>query len=172
MKIVRQTIEVNPDEIDFLRESNAIEGVYDPVSMHQAIYAWDYLRSQDVLNNSVVLKTHKILMLHQKLQPNHKGYFRDCDVSVGGQIKLAQDKIRPAMEEWCKDVATTLKVPGKDGVNIKTDHIAYEEIHPFIDGNGRTGRMFLNWERLQVGLPILVIKEEEKFAYYDWFKGL
>ena len=56
-----------------------------------------------------------------------------------------------------------------DGGAAKASHIAYERIHPFIDGNGRTGRMFMNWQRLKAGLPILVIKEKEKQEYYKWF---
>jgi Fic family protein len=54
--------------------------------------------------------------------------------------------------------------------NWKDHHIRYEHIHPFVDGNGRTGRMFMNWERLKAGLPLLVIKESKKYDYYDWFK--
>lgn len=53
---------------------------------------------------------------------------------------------------------------------MKNHHVEYEIIHPFVDGNGRTGRMFMNWERLKGGLPILVIHEgEEQQEYYKWF---
>ena len=43
------------------------------------------------------------------------------------------------------------------------------EVHPFIDGNGRTGRIFMNWWRVKNGLPILVIKETARQEYYKWF---
>ena len=54
---------------------------------------------------------------------------------------------------------------------IKDDHIAFEAIHPFIVGNGRIGRIIMNWQRDKVDkiLPILVIKESEKWDYYSWF---
>lgn len=161
---------MNDDELQFLKESNAIEGVYDDDSLNQAIYAWEFLKEEPILTVGVVLKTHKILMLHQPIPGYLRGYFRNCDVSVGGQIKLKVDQIKPAMHSWVKDVATTLRVPGKNGEHIKIDHVAYENIHPFIDGNGRTGRMFMNWQRLKQDLPILVIKEDEKFDYYKWFR--
>lgn len=109
-------------------------------------------------------------MLHQPIPGYLRGYFRNCDVQVGGQVKLSQDEIQPAIESWLQDVATTLVVEKDADRNIIRDHITYEEIHPFIDGNGRTGRMFLNWERLQMKLPILVIKESQKYDYYKWFK--
>jgi Fic family protein len=156
---------------EFLRESNAIEGVYDIDSLKQAKLAWKYLMTQKVLTPAVILDTHKILMLHQNLQPNHKGYFRDCEVTVGGTYGLNWGKIPEAIESWCKDVAISLKIPGEDGKHFKIDHITYEHIHPFVDGNGRTGRLFLNWERLKAGLPLLIIHEGfEQYEYYKWFR--
>ena len=52
---------------------------------------------------------------------------------------------------------------------IRNDHIGFEKIHPFIDGNGRLGRILMNWQRIQCGLDILVIWEIEKQEYYKWF---
>ncbi len=50
-------------------------------------------------------------------------------------------------------------------------HVSYEKIHPFVDGNGRTGRMFMNWWRLTNGLPLLIIHEgDEQYNYYQWFQ--
>lgn len=167
MKVIKQEITISDKEVEFLEESNAIEGVYDTASLQQAIYAWDYLRLQDKLTTSVILKTHKILMIDQPIPGYLRGYFRDCDVSVGGQIKLKIHEIKPAIENWVKEVETDIL-----GMRRlwKQRHVEYENIHPFIDGNGRTGRMFMNWQRLKLGLPILVIMESEKHDYYQWFK--
>jgi len=74
-----------------------------------------------------------------------------------------------AIKSWLKDVETSIEMPGKNGKHIQLDHITFEKIHPFIDGNGRIGRIFMNWQRKKAGLPILVIKEAEKQKYYDWF---
>ncbi len=61
-------------------------------------------------------------------------------------------------------------VDGKERYS-KMLHVEYERIHPFVDGNGRTGRMFMNWWRMKNGLPVLVIHEgEEQMDYYQWFK--
>ena len=154
----------------FLEESNKIEGVYDDDSLKQAKYAWEYLIKQKKLTIGVILKTHKILMLHQKLLPNQKGYFREVTVFIGSRELMNYREIRKALEVWLNDVKTSVQVPGKDGNNIKLDHITYESIHPFIDGNGRTGRMFMNWQRVKSGLPILVINADERQSYYEWFK--
>lgn len=162
---------MNKKEIEFLKESNAIEGVYNIDSLEQAKFAWEYLKKQKELTTSVILKTHKILMLHQNLYGYEKGYWRRCRVWVGGREGLDYESVPQAVEEWCLDAMTSVKVPGDNGKNIKIDHIEYEKIHPFVDGNGRTGRMFMNWQRLKAGLPLLIIHEgEEQQEYYTWFK--
>ena len=51
----------------------------------------------------------------------------------------------------------------------KKDRIWFEKNHPFEDGNGRTGRILLNWQRLQYGLPLLIIESYKKEEYYKWF---
>jgi hypothetical protein len=70
----------------FLRESNAIEGIYDEDSFVQAKQAWKYLMEQDILTVSIILKTHKILMLNQGIYPDEKGYFRQCKVYIAGNV--------------------------------------------------------------------------------------
>ncbi len=158
---------VSDIEKEFLEESNHIENVWDFRSLDQAIEAWKYLRRQKKLNTHVVCKTHKILMLHQLLAPNEKGYFRTKPVFIGGrECPVLDDKgwnLITRVSHWCNLVNI-------GGIDSKHLHVMYEKIHPFVDGNGRTGRMFLNWQRLQKGLPILVIKDSEKYKYYEWFK--
>lgn len=151
---------------DFLRESNAIEGVYDDDSLHQAHVAWKYLIGVKILTPGVVLKTHKILMLHQPhLMPDEKGYFRHCGVRIGGRYGLDWQLVPEAVYQWCEKTMIDEPV---DPIEM---HIAYENIHPFVDGNGRTGRMLLNWTRVKrTKEPILVIKESERQKYYELFR--
>jgi Fic family protein len=46
-------------------------------------------------------------------------------------------------------------------------HGEFVKIHPFIDGNGRTARLLLNFELIQSGYPPVVIKTENRVDYYD-----
>ena len=46
-------------------------------------------------------------------------------------------------------------------------HVKFENIHPFADGNGRVGRLLLNYILLLHDLPPVVIHEEDRKAYYD-----
>lgn len=153
---------MDKNEINFLRESNAIEGVLDEDSLTQAMFAWDFLKEQKRMSAHVMLKTHKTLMLHSNLSPNEKGYFRQVPVYIGGHEAPSYYHTEAQLDLLIKQMNLNPK-------HWKRHHIEYEKIHPFVDGNGRTGRMFLNWERLKVGMPIKIIKAKERMRYYEWF---
>lgn len=165
---------MNEEVIEFLRESNAIERVYDEDSLQQAMYAWEYISAQEEITPHDILRTHKILMLNQKLMPDEKGYFRHCKVYIGGREGMEYKKISKAILHWCHDMNINSihrdnTEQDKEEISKKL-HVEYETIHPFVDGNGRTGRIFMNWWRIKNGLPILVIHEgKEQMEYYKWF---
>ncbi|MCH5033926.1 Fic family protein, partial [Listeria monocytogenes] len=62
------------------------------------------------------------------------------------------------------------KEPSKDDKleTILESHIDFERIHPFSDGNGRTGRMVMNYLLMENDFPPLIIKAEEKAVYMTY----
>lgn len=114
-------------------------------------------------------------MLQQPLQPDEKGYYRTCKVWIGGREAINSRSIPKAMIDWCDDMNLHRRTGDgavRDFNNISRElHVDYERVHPFVDGNGRTGRMFMNWWRIKNNLPILIINEgKEQLSYYKWFK--
>lgn len=144
----------------FLRESNYIEGEYSEEAYQDALAAWNYLKDGKKLMENIVRQTHAFLMRSRDLEEKYKGAYRDIPVYIGGQEAIQATLIPSAMKEWLDKQNTE---------DWKAWHVEYEGVHPFVDGNGRTGRMFLNWHRLKLGLPLIVIKESEKHEYYKWF---
>ena len=50
-------------------------------------------------------------------------------------------------------------------------HIEFEKIHPFEDGNGRTGRLLLNYELLKNNIPPVVISKEDRVKYFEFLSN-
>ena len=46
-------------------------------------------------------------------------------------------------------------------------HTRFVKIHPFVDGNGRTARLLLNFELMKAGYPPAIIRKEDRLANYD-----
>jgi Fic family protein len=153
---------------EFLRESNAIEGVFDDDSLEEAEVAFEYLMSRDKMTAEVVKKTHKLLMVNQRtLRETQKGRYRTIPVYIGGREAMSASRIKSEISIWCEAMNSVNPTHGWELL-----HIIYEKVHPFVDGNGRTGRMFLNWHRRKIlGEDILVIKNSEKQKYYQLFRN-
>lgn len=166
-------------EVEFLRESNNIEKEWDDKSLQDAILAWQWLKPKKKLTKTLILDIHQILMdTRDTLQQQDKGAFRNGPVWIGGREGKPWFVVPELIEQWLVVVNDRIVTFSQEKdwtleekvANIQDDHVQYERIHPFFDGNGRTGRIFYNWERIRCGLPIHIIKEERKYEYYKWFQ--
>lgn len=148
---------------EHIRQSNLIEGIDSPAQDRQSMTAWRWLMDQRELNATVIKRVHKILTHTQKdLAAEYKGVFRPIQVRIGDHVPPRPDLVKGEMSNWIK---TFMKLDPKEA------HVRFETIHPFVDGNGRVGRMLMWWHERKLGQTPTLLKADERWSYYQWFKG-
>jgi Fic family protein len=144
-----------------IRESNLIEGIDDPKADKQSMKAWKWLETRVGINEQVLLELHKRITAGQ-LPESESGHFRTIQVYVGNHTPPLAFIVPERVDAWLRNFM--LDTP-------KSAHVAFEIIHPFVDGNGRTGRMLMWWHELKLGQKPTLLLNENKQDYYKWFKA-
>ena len=98
----------------------------------------------------------------------YAGSYRDQQVYIAGAEHVPPEPflLKEKMEElisWHEGIGQSLH-PIERAAKL---HVIFVGIHPFIDGNGRTSRLLLNLDLMKAGFPPIVIKTENRLAYYD-----
>ena len=154
-----------PCEFIALDESNKIEDEYESDRLIASMNAWLKLKATNTLTLDVILEVHKILMQPTAtIAKRDKGVWRTDDIVIAGRMGTPFDQVPSEMARWM-----TLFGDSHHLDSIQQAHVAYERIHPFADGNGRSGRMIMNWQRMKAGFPIAVIFAAKRHEYYTWF---
>jgi len=152
------------DELAFLFESNLIENETSTRAHEDLRRAWIFAKENRYdLNLDTVKGIHHKLL--ERINPKIAGKIRTHDVWVRKDKCLDPRYLSPAMETWCGNF-----YKDKTSEAIKKRSIEFMKIHPFADGNGRTGRILMNLQRINQDLPVLVIHAgKEQYEYYKWF---
>ncbi len=161
--MAKQPKPVSPD-LEWIRESNLIEGIDDPKEDKRSLKVWQELQYRSTTEETIKWIHKRIMYV---LEPQMAGKLRKCAVMVGGMVCPHWPTLPKLLTRWtldCRDIKTA--------DDVKRAHIQFERIHPFEDGNGRTGRMLMNLQRKKLGLEPLCIKASERVEYYQWFKGV
>lgn len=152
---------------NYIHESNLIENIDDREEDERSLNAWLWLVEQPELSHSVICRLQKRITLRQhNLMPNQRGYYRgtagnNVNVTIGGKAGADFRMVPFLMDNWLLDFMKMDPVAA---------HMRFEKIHPFVDGNGRTGRMIMWWQQLQLGSkPVLFRNSEKHDIYYRLF---
>jgi len=120
------------------------------------------------LNLDILLFFHKILL--SNIRPDVAGRFRQGSefVRVGAHIGADPKNIKDLLENMFIEYrANNQKHIVK---RISRLHLTFESIHPFVDGNGRIGRVINNYLLIREGYVPVNIKYIDRGEYYDAFK--
>ena len=125
----------------------------------------DLVKERVTLSETVIKQIHSLVLADKPLD---RGVYRRVPVRIMG---AKQDPVQPYLIE--QKMTELMRAYAADGRNIVEKladlHIAFESIHPFIDGNGRTGRLIINLELMKAGYPPIDIKFTDRMRYYDAF---
>ena len=176
--------------IDYTYHSNAIEGNTltisetamvlggmtigeKPLKDHlEAIGHRDaFLYLEESLKEGVEITETFIKELHYlvlNFSREDRGRYRRVPVFITGADHTPPQPfmVGPMMEDWVREIA---KSKLNALVAAAKFHILFEAIHPFIDGNGRTGRLLANFMLMRGGYLPISIKYENRRAYYEAF---
>lgn len=133
--------------------------------------AW--LLAQEIVNENTPLteqtmkQLHSLVLMHRK---EDAGVYRCVPVEISGTaVKLQQPwQISAEMEWLLADYAGEMRLLHPIE-RVALFHLRFESIHPFIDGNRRTGRLLLNLELMKEGYPPIDIKFQDRMVYYSTF---
>lgn len=145
-----------------------------PREIYEAInhkYALNYMLNSVILNNDLI--SSDIIKLNELINKNIKdtsGY-RKVNVMIRGaqEIPPKSNEV-PIKMMYFIDNYNHFPIQREEDIlkKIAYFHIEFEHIHPFEDGNGRTGRLLINYELLKNNLPPIVIPIDKRDAYFRY----
>lgn len=131
------------------------------------LYVQDIAKKDMPLSESVIKNIHSLVLMNR---PEDKGVYRRIPVRIMGAFTepVQPYLIEPKMTELLQS-DNERKGAIHDIERIARFHLEFEGIHPFIDGNGRTGRLLMNLELIKCGYPPINVKFADRKRYYDAF---
>lgn len=168
------------DVFDPNAETNTNINVLDVVNYTAAINFAVSSLDKLPISNRLLKQTHRILLKHTRGGQQYIGEFRKSQNWIGSRgcgLKNAQ-YVPPAPSDMLNAMSDLEKYINQDEcdidalIRVALIHYQFETIHPFIDGNGRIGRMLIVLYLIKEGLikfPVFYISyflKKNRFEYY------
>ena len=168
------------DVLDPMIEANTNRNVADVVNYIKATEFAIKRLNELPLCNRLIKETHAVLMEGVRGQEKSPGEFRRSQNWIGGQGSTLKNAryIPPSPDDMIEAMSDLEKYINADGeldalIRAALIHYQFETIHPFLDGNGRVGRLLITlflMEKKVLSTPALYIScflKKNRVEYYD-----
>jgi Fic family protein len=119
------------------------------------------LKTEGLLSEKLLLNWHENLFRETK--PDIAGRFRNYAVRVGPHAAPEWQKVEKLMSQ----IIAFVNESNLNSVEVAARaHYMFEKVHPFGDGNGRIGRLLMNFILWKNGYPMLIIEYKKRQSYY------
>ena len=129
-------------------------------------YVEDLVKNKVPVTEKGIKDIHAFVLMDRQMD---KGVYRSVPVRVGAFCPCQPYEVPVQMERLMLDYGG-----GMQKLHVVERaalfHLRFETIHPFIDGNGRVGRLLLNLELMKEGYPPVSVKFTDRAKYYGCFK--
>lgn len=129
------------------------------------LYVISLVSDKVPISERIIREIHALVLMNK---PEDKGVYRRISVKImGAHHEPPQPYLVPIqMEQLVVDLSRDNRHTIEKAALF---HLNFEGIHPFIDGNGRTGRLLLNLMLMQAGYPPIDVKFSDRRKYYACF---
>jgi Fic family protein len=142
------------EHLEAINHRDAILFLESIVDGHEDISEWN------------IKNLHQIIL--KDIDNLNAGKYRMENVLIGGAKHIPPDYLMvPVLMQKLVYEDNREWIQYHPVVRAALLHGEFVKIHPFIDGNGRTARLLLNFVLMLNGYPPIVIKRESRLAYYE-----
>lgn len=130
-------------------------------------YIQELVSDKIVLSEKIIKDIHSLVLIDR---PQDRGVYRRLPVRIlGAKVEPPHPYlVGVKMEELMRNYSSADNKL-HDIEKVARFHLDFEGVHPFIDGNGRTGRLLLNLEIMKNGYPPISVKFTDRKRYYECF---
>ena len=130
------------------------------------LYVQDLVKDKVPFSESIIKQIHTLVLMDR---PEDRGVYRRIPVRIMGAYHVPSDPVLvpEQMENLVAEFSANKKMHPIERAALF--HLKFEGIHPFVDGNGRTGRLILNLMLMQAGYPPINVKYSDRRRYYEAF---
>jgi len=132
-------------------------------------YMLQLVQEKVPLSERIIKEIHSLILIDR---PEDRGVYRLIPVRImGAKHEPPQPYLVSVQMEQLMQRHEEIRHAMHTVERVALFHLLFESIHPFIDGNGRTGRLLLNFELGSVGFPAINVKFSDRKNYYDCFSS-